>query len=140
MTDIKRMTVSEYDELLALFKETHGLTGDSVMPFPPSPIDEIEGMLTTRRNDLVEDIFCTAEFSNWEENVGDEESWSNNDYSSAKAQTGEQLNDLIDNPLIPQPDKDMYLAWTKKMIEERQKMLQDLVNLEGITITNVSTF
>lgn len=140
MSDIKQMTVSEYDELLTLFKETHGLTSDSVMPFPPNPIDEVEGILRTRRNDLLEDIFCTVDFSTWEENVGNKESWSHSDYSSFKAQTGETLAYLADNVLIPQSDKDMYLAWTDKVIEKRQKILESLANHDDLTVTKISTF
>ena len=137
---MRKMTVGEYDLLLQKFKEINGLKPEDVMPFPPTPIDEIEGELRTRRNDMLEDITCTAEFSCWKENVGDDLSWTQSDYSNAAALRGEKVTELLDNPLIPSNDKLLYAYWSERNLTLRKKELSDLFNAAGFTITSVTHF
>lgn len=124
MTDIRKMTVGEYKEYLNDFFTSRELTDGCVMPWPPMPLEYVDGVLRVKNNKLLE--YVIEQLPNGYNTlaavarIGDT---GNEDWVSLYRQTGYSLGGLDELSFTPETDKDLYWDYAKKMIERREGML-----------------
>ena len=119
-----KMTVGEYKEFLEDFLASRELTDDSIMPWPPMPLEYVDGVLRVKNNKLLEYMIDRlpggiSELSA----VASVAAEADEERVSLYRQRGCSLCYLDELSFIPETDKDLYWDYAKKMIERREGAL-----------------
>ena len=119
-----KMTVGEYKEFLDDFLASRKLTDESTMPWPPQPLEYVDGVLRVKNNKLLSyvieqlpDSYNTLAHMAC---IGD---LASEDYVSIYRQIGYSLSGLGDISSTPETDKDLYWDYGQKITERREAAL-----------------
>lgn len=119
-----KMTVGEYKEFLDDFLASRKLDDDSIMPWPPMPLEYVNNVLRVKNNRLlkyvIEQLPDSYNTLASVARIGDKAS---EDYVSIYRQFGYSLCGLDELSFMPETDKDLYWDYGQKIIERREGAL-----------------
>ena len=118
-----KMTVGEYKEYLDGFLDSRKLDDESIMPWPPMPLEYVDNVLRVKNNRLLK--YLIEQLPGSLNTLADvaRVSDSAEDHISIYRQFGYSLGGLNDLSSTPETDKDLYWDYGQKIIERREGAL-----------------